>query len=93
MNCYCLMTMKMMNHQRMMMKNSPTLLLAVELPVSSHFSNALGDHLCKEINFHEKGCAVLLFNTKVQRNIAVLQYIILTLKFKETKLYYNIRYH
>lgn len=51
MNCYYLMMMKMMNHQRMMMKNSPTLLLAVEQPVSSHFSNALGDHLCKENQF------------------------------------------
>lgn len=76
------------------MKNSPTLLLAVELPVSSHFSNALGDHLCKENQFFmKKGVLFYYFNTKVQRNIAVLQYIILTLKFKETKLYYNIRYH
>lgn len=28
----------------------------------------------KKINFHEKGCAVFSFNTKVQRNTAVLQY-------------------
>lgn len=42
----------------------------------------------------KKGVLFYYFNTiKVQRNIAVLQYIILTLKFKETKLYYNIRYH
>lgn len=41
----------------------------------------------------KKGVLFYYFNTKVQRDIAALQYIILTLKFKETKLYYNIKYH
>lgn len=57
------------------MKNSPTLLPAVELPVSSHFSNALGDHLCKENQFSWKRVyCFFYFNTKVERNTVVLQY-------------------